>query len=62
MPSSSKSTKPKNWRPEHDDFIRQHARNGEDAMSILILFETEFPNVMLTHEWIAERVKGCECR
>ncbi len=52
------------WLPHHDAFVRRHARNGEDARTIVILFETEFPDVDLgvpgsgTKEgWIRERMK-----
>lgn len=51
------STKPANWLPEHDAFVRRHARNGEDPESILILFETEYPTVRMSKAWIVEVVK-----
>jgi hypothetical protein len=64
MPSSSSSSsstalsRPANWQPGHDAFIRRLARNGEDANSILILFETEFPAIKVSRAWIAERMKA----
>ncbi|KAG9778286.1 hypothetical protein KCU88_g4308, partial [Aureobasidium melanogenum] len=63
MPAGRQSTlsastrQPKSWLPEHDAFIRRHARNGEDATSISILFETEFPGVRVTRDWIGTRMK-----
>ncbi|EXJ82400.1 hypothetical protein A1O3_06213 [Capronia epimyces CBS 606.96] len=43
--SSTKPIRPSNWLPEHDAFIRRHARHGEDATTIVILFETEYSAV-----------------
>jgi hypothetical protein len=42
---SKKTTHQKPYLPHHAEFIYHQARNGEDANSILILFETEFPDV-----------------
>ncbi|OQV10266.1 hypothetical protein CLAIMM_14290 [Cladophialophora immunda] len=65
MPSlrpSSSSThppaakRPANWTPTHDAFIRDQARNGEDAESIRILFEVEYPGVNVSKAWVVERM------
>ncbi|KIW58973.1 hypothetical protein PV05_03461 [Exophiala xenobiotica] len=58
MPSQGTPRRPENWLPEHDIFVRRQARNGEDVTSILILFETEYPNVKVSKEWIKERTNG----
>ncbi|EXJ81625.1 hypothetical protein A1O1_07690 [Capronia coronata CBS 617.96] len=49
--------RPKPWLPEHDAFIRRHARNGEDATTIAILLETEYPGVRASKGWIEQRMK-----
>ncbi|KAK7884996.1 hypothetical protein LTR67_010854 [Exophiala xenobiotica] len=58
MPSQGKPRRPENWLPEHDTFVRRQARNGEDVTSILILFETEYPMVRVSKEWVKERTNG----
>lgn len=70
MPASSSSSsatkpafglgvagKPKTWVSEHDAFIRRHAQNGEDATSIVILLETEYPRLRATKGWVQKRMK-----
>ncbi len=60
MPSQAPATRPPNWTSEHDDFVRRQARNGEDPASIVILFETEYPDVkMVSKQWVKERTQGC---
>ncbi|KIW76650.1 hypothetical protein Z517_09094 [Fonsecaea pedrosoi CBS 271.37] len=49
--------RPANWTPRHDAFIREQARNGEDAESIRILFEVEYPGVSVSKAWVVERIK-----
>lgn len=36
---------PQGWTPIHTAFVKDLASKGEDAGSILILFEAEFPRV-----------------
>lgn len=56
--TSPPAAKPANWLSEHDAFVRHHARNGEDSTSVLILFETEYPDVEgVTKAWIDERMR-----
>ncbi|KAJ9613992.1 hypothetical protein H2200_002128 [Cladophialophora chaetospira] len=64
MPSPAKNTssstsivRPLNWTSQHDAFVREKARHGEDAESIRILFEVEFPGVSVSKAWIGERMK-----
>lgn len=47
---------PKGWTPTHTAFVKDLARNGEDAGSILILFEAEFPRVVGVTEDVVKRV------
>ncbi|KEF55022.1 uncharacterized protein A1O9_08675 [Exophiala aquamarina CBS 119918] len=54
---SGAPTRPANWQPGHDAFVRRLARNGEDATSVLILFEAEFPAVKVFRAWIEARMK-----
>ncbi|OAL36736.1 hypothetical protein AYO20_04068 [Fonsecaea nubica] len=49
--------RPADWTPRHDAFIREQARNGEDAESIRILFEVEYPGVSVSEAWVVERIK-----
>ncbi|OAG41285.1 hypothetical protein AYO21_04448 [Fonsecaea monophora] len=49
--------RPAKWTPRHDAFIREQARNGEDAESIRILFEVEYPGVSVSKAWVVERIK-----
>jgi hypothetical protein len=61
--ATAASTARRGWLPAHDAFVRRHGRNGEDADTIVILFETEFPDVALgagpaaKKGWIRERMK-----
>jgi hypothetical protein len=62
MPRTTSSTtispsQPKGWTSTHDACIRRHIRNGEDALSILILFETEFPAVRVNEAWVRQRLR-----
>lgn len=41
---------PTGWKVEYTRFIRDLAAQGEDAGSILILFQTEFPDFELGRE------------
>ena len=60
-PRSTGSQAPKppvTWTPKHDAFIREKARNGEDAESIHILFDVEFPAVGgVSRAWVRERME-----
>jgi hypothetical protein len=56
MPSPNAPQKPTGWSTKHDDFISRHARNGEDATSIAILCEVEFPKVKCQMEWVKRRL------
>jgi len=57
MPQAGSPTKPAGWAAEHDIFVRRHAKNGEDASSITILLETEYPRVAVTNAWIKRKVE-----
>ncbi|OAP54649.1 hypothetical protein AYL99_11097 [Fonsecaea erecta] len=49
--------RPATWTAQHDAFVREQARNGEDAESIRILFEVEFPAVVgVSKAWVRERM------
>jgi len=41
---------PRGWEDAHTRFVQDLAKKGEDAASIVILFETEFPHVKLGQE------------
>ena len=57
MPKSTTSQKPKSWASTHDTFVAFHARNGEDAASIAILLEAEFPTLAPVSEvWVRSRM------
>jgi hypothetical protein len=36
---------PKGWTAAHEAFLRNCAKNGEDARTIVILLEAEFPKL-----------------
>ncbi|OCT48393.1 hypothetical protein CLCR_04479 [Cladophialophora carrionii] len=55
---SPKPHHPPDWTTKHDAFVREKARHGEDAESIRILFEVEYPGVKVTKAWISARMKG----
>ncbi|KIW93147.1 uncharacterized protein Z519_05752 [Cladophialophora bantiana CBS 173.52] len=56
-PPPQPAKRPANWVAQHDAFIREQARNGEDAESIRILFEVEYPGVIVSKAWVLERMK-----
>lgn len=41
---------PSRWENDHTKFVQDLASKGEDAASIAILFEVEFPHIMLGQE------------
>lgn len=49
-------SKPSNWTSKHTAFVARLAKAGEDLNSIVILFETEFPDVKVGKGWIGEVV------
>ncbi|KAK5944023.1 hypothetical protein PMZ80_003304 [Knufia obscura] len=49
QPASQTPDLPRGWKDKHTRFIRDLAKENEDAASIKILFETEFPGVDLEH-------------
>jgi hypothetical protein len=55
---SAPAKQPQNWTSKYDAYIREKARHGEDAESIRILFEVEYPSVGVSKAWIAETMKG----
>ena len=55
---TSSITPPPGWLPMHDGFVQIHADKGEDANSIAILMEAEFPGLRTDPmEWIQERIR-----
>ncbi|KAA6412495.1 MAG: hypothetical protein FRX48_03486 [Lasallia pustulata] len=50
-------SKPASLTPDMEVFVRQLAANGEDARSITLLLETEYP-VLLGQKGVFEWVKG----
>jgi glycine/D-amino acid oxidase-like deaminating enzyme len=54
----TKMVRPTGWKAEHDTFVRGLARHGEDANSIVILFETEYPRIKISKAWIMETMKA----
>lgn len=57
LPKST-SKLPQGWTPTHTAFVKDLASKGEDAGSILILFEAEFPRVVGVTEDVIRRVWG----
>ncbi|EXJ61188.1 uncharacterized protein A1O5_11980 [Cladophialophora psammophila CBS 110553] len=57
-PPPQPAKRPANWVAKHDAFIREQAHNGEDAESIRILFEVEYPGVIVSKAWVLERMKA----
>ncbi|KAI9732615.1 MAG: hypothetical protein M1834_003951 [Cirrosporium novae-zelandiae] len=57
MPQTT-PTAPIGWTPTHDAFIKDLYLKGEDAESIRILLEAEFPAMRgrISKIWIRERV------
>jgi hypothetical protein len=56
--STSTITTSRGWNSQHTAFVVNQARNGEDANSILILFETEYPNVKVDLAWIRSLMRA----
>ena len=54
--STAQTQNPFSWGLEHDDFVDRLIQCEEDAPSILILFETEYPNVTIDNFWLSHRV------
>lgn len=55
--SQSQKHKPKAWASKHDAFVTFHAGNGEDAASIAILIEVEYPELGTVSEtWVKSRM------
>ncbi|MCJ1473153.1 hypothetical protein MMC13_001804 [Lambiella insularis] len=57
--SMAKATEPTSWLSIHDSFVRSSAEEGEDAKTILILLETEFPTLQgkVNEEWVKGRME-----
>lgn len=57
MPTNA-SCKPSGWLPVHDVFVKDLAKKGEDAKSVMILLETEFPSLQgkVGMEWLRKRM------
>jgi hypothetical protein len=55
---TSHPSPPKIWSTTHDAFVRDKAGDGEDAESIRIMFEVEFPGVKATKAWIQSRMRA----
>ncbi|MCJ1481668.1 hypothetical protein MMC06_001827 [Schaereria dolodes] len=57
-PFSSPSTAPPGWSSHHDVFVRSLASKGEDAETIVILLEAEYPDLVgkVSEGWVGERV------
>ncbi|MCJ1350870.1 MAG: hypothetical protein MMC33_000851 [Icmadophila ericetorum] len=57
MPSSSNS-RPAGWTSTHDAFVKQCAKNNEDANTIVILLETEYPSLagQVGTGWVRSRM------
>ena len=56
-PTSASPTRPNGWSSEHEDFVRRCVRNGEDPESVRILFETEYPKLVVERAWIMKRCR-----
>jgi len=56
MPPTSPQ-KPNGWTTEHDAFVQRNVQNGEDARCIKILFETEYPGVVVSQDWVEKKVR-----
>ena len=56
MPANT--AKPMGWLPVHDAFVKDLAKKGEDAKSITILLETEYPSLVgkVGLEWVRNRM------
>ena len=54
------SEKPKGWTSEHEEALKRHAKNGEEPRSIVILLETDFPELCdkVDEKWVKEKVKA----
>ena len=50
--------RPASWTSTHDAFVKSLARNGEDARSILILLESEYPSLAgkVSEGWVRSRM------
>ena len=66
MPSRRSKIPPAGWTEAHSHALSRHARNHEDAKSIAILLEAEFPELrnvggggVLDERWIQERMDAC---
>jgi len=57
MPAND-ATKPAGWLPVHDTFVKDLAKKGEDANSILILLEAECSSLQgkVSVAWIRTRM------
>jgi len=57
MPANT-STKPTGWLPVHDAFVKDLTKKGEDAKSVTILLETEYPLLQgkVGMEWVRKRM------
>ena len=55
---ATSTTKPAGWLPVHDTFVKDLAQKGEDARSITILIETEYPGLQgrVAVEWIKTKM------
>jgi len=49
---------PTGWTHEHEKALMRLARNGEEPRSIVILLETEFPELKIDEKWVKEKVKN----
>lgn len=62
--STAIAREPTSWLPTHDSFVRSSAKEGEDAKTILILLETEFPTLQgkVYEEWVKGRMEVRETK
>ena len=56
----SSTSRPPGWTSAHDDFVRSLAKNGEDARTVTILLETEFPALLgkVDMAWVKGRMES----
>jgi hypothetical protein len=56
-PAANPATKPAAWTADHDAFVCACAANNEDAKTILLLLEAEFPALKGASEaWVKGRM------
>lgn len=54
---------PRGWTRAMSQFVRYNLQNGETSSSVIILLETEYPQMRdkVERDWIAEVGKGRTC-